>query len=165
MTPSRIDLLQAMPVFGGVRDDILSFLLDHAPIISVAADDYFFREGEAGDAMFVLEHGEVTVSKTCHHHEYVLRQLGRGDAFGEMALIDLFPRSANVKALTDCQAIELTSDLLYKVYERDLEQFTMIQMNVAREISRRLRVADERLFRAQLQLKLDQKETSAYHLL
>jgi CRP/FNR family transcriptional regulator, cyclic AMP receptor protein len=50
--------------------------------------------------------------------------------------------------MDDCRAIELSSNSLFRVYEKDLEQFTMIQMNMGREVSRRLREADERLFRA-----------------
>jgi len=63
-----------------------------------------------------------------------------------MSLIDLFPRSTSVRAQKPCTAIEISSDALYEIYKRDLEQFALIQMNIAREISRRLRGADERLF-------------------
>ncbi len=75
----------------------------------------------------------------------MLGHLGRGDCFGEMSLIDLFPRTS-VRAEKPCTAIEISSDALYEIYKRDLEQFALIQMNIAREISRRLRGADERLF-------------------
>ena len=64
--------------------------------------------------------------------------------------MDLSPRSASVLAVEDCTAIELSSANLYKVYERDIEQFALIQMNLGREVSRRLREADDRLFRARI---------------
>jgi CRP/FNR family cyclic AMP-dependent transcriptional regulator len=151
MSESRIELLQTMPVFGGINESILAFLLKKATTVFIPKDDFFFQEGEAGDSMFVLEEGEVAVIKHWQRHNYVLRQLQRGDAFGEMALIDMFPRSAGVKASTHARAIELTNSLLYELYARDLKQFTMIQMNVAREISRRLRYADDLLFMAKLE--------------
>jgi CRP-like cAMP-binding protein len=62
-----------------------------------------------------------------------------------MALIDMSPRSASVIALEDCSAIRLTNADLFRVYRADLEQFALIQMNLARELSRRLRIANERL--------------------
>ncbi|HEX6829407.1 MAG TPA: cyclic nucleotide-binding domain-containing protein, partial [Burkholderiales bacterium] len=99
------------------------------------------------EAMYVLEQGRVTVVKRWEGRDYRLRDLGPGDCFGEMALIDLSPRSASVVALEDCSAIRLTVADLYRVYEISLEQFALIQMNIARELSRRLRTADERLFR------------------
>ena len=53
-------------------------------------------------------------------------------------------------AVKDCTAIELSTASFYKVYEKNLEQFALLQMNIGREVSRRLRIADERLFRAKV---------------
>lgn len=146
MPDSRLQLLRDMPVFGGISGDTLDFLLQSAPVIRISQGDYFFREGETALSMFVLEAGRVAILKSWSGHQYQLRTLRRGDCFGEMALIDLFPRSASVKADKDCTAIELSSAILFEISKRDLEQFAIIQMNIARELSRRLRTADERLF-------------------
>ncbi|HEY2254416.1 MAG TPA: hypothetical protein VGI11_02160, partial [Variovorax sp.] len=54
------------------------------------------------------------------------------------------------RADEDCSAIEITSANLYRLYEHDIEQFTLIQMNIAREMSRRLRVTGDLLFRARM---------------
>jgi CRP-like cAMP-binding protein len=67
-----------------------------------------------------------------------------------MALLDLCPRSASVRAVEDCSAIELSSANLYRLFERDVEQFALIQMNIGREMSRRLRITDDLLFRASM---------------
>ncbi len=150
MQETRIELLQRMPVFGGIQADVLQFLLDLCPIEEVRTDDFFFRENDAADSMFVLETGKVAVLKSWKGGESLLRTLGSGDCFGEMALMDLQPRSASVRALEDCRAIRISAADLYRVYERNLEQFAMIQMNLGREISRRLRDADERAFRARM---------------
>jgi CRP-like cAMP-binding protein len=150
MEDARIQLLQRMPVFGGIRADVLRFLLGLCPIVEVPAGEYFFREHDAADSMFVLESGRVAVLKSWRSQESLLRNLGTGDCFGEMALMDLLPRSASVRALEDCKAIQVSAANLYRVYEHDLEQFALIQMNMGREVSRRLREADERLFRARM---------------
>jgi len=62
-------------------------------------------------------------------------------------LLDLFPRSAAVRAVTECRAMALTSAHLYRLFEHNAEQFALIQMNIGREMSRRLRASDEELFR------------------
>ena len=69
--------------------------------------------------------------------------LGEGECLGEMALFDYMPRSASAVANTDCRLIEITSQNLYGVYQMDMEQFALIQMNLGREIARRLRKADD----------------------
>lgn len=150
MLAARVELLQQMPIFGAVAEDALAFLLAPAPLVERPAGSFFFREGDPAESMFVLESGRVTVSKNWQGHELLLRRLGDGDCFGEMALLDLFPRSASVRADTDCRAIELTPAHLYRLFERDAAQFATIQMNIGREISRRLRVTDDLLFRARM---------------
>ncbi|MGH8593552.1 MAG: cyclic nucleotide-binding domain-containing protein [Gammaproteobacteria bacterium] len=146
MLGERIKRLQEMPIFGGVRRDMLTYLLELAPSVKKVKGEFFCREKEEADSMFVLEQGKVAVLKGWKGEQYLLNQLGAGDCFGEMAVIDLGPRTSSVVALQDCAAIEVSAGNLYAIYKRDLEQFTIIQMNLSREISRRLRLADERLF-------------------
>jgi len=148
MLASRIESLQQMPIFGGVNDDALAYLLEPAREVNRAAGEFFFREGEPALCMYVLESGRVEVLKPWRGREMSLRRFGPGDCFGEMALIDLFPRSASVRAETDCVAIELTPAHMYRLYERSTEQFALIQMNIGREMCRRLRATDELLFQA-----------------
>ena len=150
MHKNRIEALQAMPIFGGIREDILEYLLGASEVLSVPKDHYFFRENDRAEALYVLEAGEVAVLKLWDGRQNVLRNLQQGDCFGEMALMDLFPRSASIRAVTPCTAIQLSTASFQKIYEMDLEQFALIQMNIGREVSRRLRVADEQLFRVSM---------------
>lgn len=148
MDEARIELLKSMPVFGGIRTETLEFLLGFCPMVSVSADDYFFREDEDGDSMFVLECGKAAVLKSWQGEDRLLQTMTTGDCFGEMAVMDMGARSASVRALEDCTAIEISAANLYKVYAHDLKQFALIQMNMGREVCRRLRDADQRLFSA-----------------
>ena len=150
MHTTQIQLLQQMPIFGGLPAEALEVLLEGALAVEVRAHAYFVR-GNARARELVLERGRVTVLRNWQGRELVLRQLGKGDCFGEMALLDLFPRSAAVRAEEDCSAIELTPAHLYRLYEREPGQFAMIQMNIAREMSRRLRETDDLLFRARME--------------
>ena len=149
---ARIELLQAMPLFGGIADESLRFLLGLCSEVSLAAGEYFFREDDEAQSLFVLQEGRAAVVKNWQGHQYVLIELAPGDCFGEMSLMDLRHRSASVVATQACRAIELPAGSLLKLYEKDLEQFTLIQMNMGREVSRRLRDADERLFQAKMGL-------------
>lgn len=146
MLPSRVELLQRMPVFGALRADALEVLLARASERQVEAGACFFEKGDPANSMFVLESGQVAVVRRWHDLDIVLHHLGPGDCFGEMALMDLMPRSATVRAETDCRAIEFGTDGLQALAERDLEQFALVQMNLGREICRRLRAADDLLF-------------------
>ena len=150
MQDARTELLQRMAIFGGVRADILQFLLAFCPVVAVPRNEFFFREGEEGDALFVLESGEAAVLKSWGGQNRLVQTLSVGDCFGEMAVMDHCHRSASVQAVDDCTAIRISSGDLYRVYGQDLKQFALIQMNMGREVSRRLREANDRLFRAQM---------------
>jgi len=141
MAPSRIELLQAMPIFGAIGEPALGFLLERARTVAVPRGECFFRQGDAAQSMFVLESGRVEICRSEGGHETVLLQMQAGDCFGEMALLDLHPRSATVRALQDCRALEIASADLHALYQHDLEAFALIQMNLAREMSRRLRAS------------------------
>ena len=146
MTGPSIKLLQDMPLFGGMSARALESLVAESTRVKLLKGQSFFHEGDAAQSMFVVEQGRVSVCKQWKGREIVLRELKRGDCFGEMALIDYTPRSATVRAGEACVAIEITADALLGLYKSDLEQFTIIQMNIAREISRRLRDLEQRMF-------------------
>ncbi len=155
MARHRIELLQNMPVFGALSEDTLSLILRRSTSISVRKGDYFFRQDEDGHSTFVLESGGVAIVKNWRDEEYTLRTLGVGDCFGEMALIDLGPRSASVRAIEDPIAIESSPRCLREVARLDISQYALIYMNMARELSRRLRRADERLFQAKVEAQIE----------
>ena len=148
MQEARIELLQRMPIFGGIQTETLQFLLASCPVVSVRTSEFFFREHDEGDSMYVLEVGEAAVLKSWRGHDRLLQTLNEGDCFGEMAVMDHCPRSASVRAVEDCLAIRISAANLYEVYAQDLKQFALIQMNMGREVCRRLREADNRLFGA-----------------
>lgn len=83
----------------------------------VARDTYLFREGDAPDAMYILKTGELAITKTKGTSEIILATLSPGGMVGEMAIFDMKPRSANVKALKESEVIVLPYDSLTKQLE------------------------------------------------
>ena len=146
MSESRIELLQQMPVFGATTPQTLAFVLAGSRDVTLPEGGYFFRRDDEAQSFFVIEHGRVEVLREHQGQDFCLSELGPGDCFGEMAIIECRNRGASVRALTACTAIEIALATLHDLYKRDMEQYLLIQMNIAREISRRLREADRRLF-------------------
>jgi CRP/FNR family cyclic AMP-dependent transcriptional regulator len=68
--------------------------------------------------------------------------LGPNDGFGEMSMIDMQARSATVRALSPSRLLKLTSEDMDALYRSDLKSYTLIVLNIARDLSRRLRVTD-----------------------
>ena len=146
----RLKLLAGMPVFGGLNAPTLELVAGLAQAVAVESGAHFFREGDETQAMYVLQSGQVEIYKTWQGASKVLRCMETGDCFGEMALIDLFPRNASALAVESCAALEITPPILQEIYRYDPEQFTLIHMNMGREMSRRLRRIDDVLFRVMM---------------
>lgn len=146
----RIALLQSMPFFGAIKDSSIALILGLSKTLTFKKDDIIFQQGDRGDSLFLLEQGSAVIYKHADNQAHILRQISDGDCFGELALIDFTPRSASVKAESDCTAIKIPSSALHSLFQKDPEQFLIIQMNIGREVSRRLRAADDRWFQLQV---------------
>lgn len=134
--------IQSIPIFGGLQMDTISLLLEQAIPKPCKDKDYFFKQGDVGDSVYIILSGQVAIFRG-KEQNHLINILGEGDCFGEMALIDHQPRSASVQAITDCEALEISQSALFEVYQQDVKQYLMLHMNMAREVSRRLREADE----------------------
>jgi CRP/FNR family cyclic AMP-dependent transcriptional regulator len=93
-------LLQRMPIFGAVSGEAMGFLLDRSTRIEVPSGGWFFREGDRGGSAIVLECGRATVLKRGEDRLHPLLELGPGDCFGEVSLLDFGRRSASVRTRT-----------------------------------------------------------------
>jgi CRP/FNR family cyclic AMP-dependent transcriptional regulator len=142
--PLTIAALREIGLFGALNDDTLDHLARTLKTARVAPGESVFREGDgAAREMFVLLEGEMEVSKQSRRGRDVrVAILGPGDCFGEMSLIDMQPRSASVRALAASRLIRMASDDLDALYRFDLKSYALIVLNIARNLSRRLRVTD-----------------------
>ena len=150
MPQTQIQMLQATPIFGAIDEATINWLLQGATMHAVSQGEHVFREGDIGSSVYVIQEGKFTIYRHWNGKEYRLREPRAGDFFGEMALMDCSTRSATVVADTDGRLIQITAAQLGELYALRPEQYTLIIMNLGREVCRRLRDADKRLFFAEL---------------
>ncbi|MDM0046082.1 cyclic nucleotide-binding domain-containing protein [Variovorax dokdonensis] len=141
-----VEHLQQMALFGGVGAGALHLLLDNARVVERQPTGFFLREGDTSGSFYVLLQGRAAVCRHWGNREVQLGVLSAGDVFGEMAPLDLRPRSASVQALEPSRAVEIGADRLLSLFESEPREFAIIQMNLARELSRRLRRIHDQLF-------------------
>lgn len=137
------DELRSIGLFGAMTDDVLRHLAATLTVVHPSAGDIVFREGESGRDMYVVLSGEVEVLKRSKSQvEARVALLGPTDWFGEMSILDVQPRSATVRSVAPSRLLRLTASDLDALYRHDLKAYALIVLNLAREMSRRLRVAD-----------------------
>jgi NNP family nitrate/nitrite transporter-like MFS transporter len=101
---SVADLLKRVPWFEDLDEEELKKIARAGTRRSVDADEYVFREGDEGDALYVILEGTVKVTRGAGQgNEIELATLRAGDCLGEIALIDGTPRSASVRAVEPCE--------------------------------------------------------------
>jgi len=108
----------------------------------VPAHTIIFRQGDPGDAFYIINSGKVRVfRKEADGVETDLSQLGPGESFGEMALFTREARSANVEAIEETHLTVLRKDQ----FDRVLKDYPQVSLTFIKQMSKRLRRRDETL--------------------
>jgi len=138
--------LQSVPLFNGLEGRSLRSVISVLKRVVFRAGEVVCAEGELGRTLYVMEQGEVEILRTNREgHPVPIVRLGRGECFGEMALVELEARSATVVAKSRTVAWSLNNFDLYKLFRTDNFAFVILLQNVCRLLSRRLRKADSRI--------------------
>jgi CRP-like cAMP-binding protein len=132
----RAPFLARSPLFAGLPRRLLARLATRFFEKAYRPGDIVFHEGDPGRALFVVVEGSVEITQARPEGEYVLVTLGPGDAFGELALIDDYPRSATARVATLGRLL-----ILYKSdFDALMEGNARIAVVVMRNLSRLLAI-------------------------
>ncbi len=143
-----IKLLQGLELFQGISNspERLNAIAAILRAKKVKAGEIIIKEGEEGDALYIIKEGSVRILKnTLENEMYTVIVLSANMKvfFGELALIDNDLRSASVMAETDCELLVLRRDEFETLCKKDpLLGYKIIQ-TIARIISNRLRKANK----------------------
>ena len=117
---ARFQTLERVAILFTLSDNILRALARRMRPVPARKNTEVIHQGTTGDSMFIISSGraEVTVEES-PGHSITIAFLGPGDFFGEMALISEEVRSASVRALEDCELLELDRRTLYETLPED----------------------------------------------
>ena len=137
---AELALLRGHPVFGALEPGQLEQLVSYARTRRVAAGTTLFSKGDPGTELFAVSTGTVKISVPAPDgREAMFNLLHPGEIFGESALLDGRPRTADAMAMTDCE--------LTVIERRDFLAFVHGEPNVALQLiallCERLRIASE----------------------
>ena len=105
-----------IPLFSELNEQELQSLLKKVVAKTFSPDTFICREGEVGNSLWMISHGEVAITKQISKGKEVwVRNLGDGNFFGEFGFFTDHRRHANVKALTECEVLEINRDELHEI--------------------------------------------------
>jgi CRP/FNR family cyclic AMP-dependent transcriptional regulator len=142
-------IIEKVPIFAGLNEPAIRLLIDEAEEITAPAGSVIVSEGESGHQMYVIASGLVRVCKKFDRaDETELARLRAGNFFGEMCILETLPRAATVQAVPDTTLYTLSSQTFYHLFKAMPDQYSLLLLNISRDLSRRLRHLDE-LYAAQ----------------
>ncbi|HEX7642910.1 MAG TPA: cyclic nucleotide-binding domain-containing protein [Burkholderiaceae bacterium] len=139
--PAHLQRLNTLPLFSSLTSRELKIVDSLLHLREFMAGEIVFDEGEEGQALYILLSGTVTVTRSVDGVREVVAELSSGSFFGDLALLDNTPRSAQIKAKEACEmAVFFRADFI-ALMEIDARIGYKISLQLARNLAQRLRGA------------------------
>lgn len=134
-----IPVLRTVPLFEGLtfRDLKKIELIVHER--TFMPDEVVFHERQPGAGMYVIKKGMIKLTKTINEEKVKIGELGEGEFFGEMSLLEDYPRSAQATAVVKTEALGIFRPDLFDLIERNPRLGSKILMKLSQRLAGRLR--------------------------
>ena len=153
-TQMTLEALRSVPLFASLDDDAARDLRSLLSDKTVPQNTRLFRQGDKGDAMYLIESGRVRISiRDDDDAEVILAELAQGDFFGEMSIIDGRQRSADAKVIDDARLAILSRDAFLSFVRSNPD----VALEMLSALTDRLRRTDE-LLRSRVSRNANEEE-------
>ncbi len=143
-----MEVLRSIPLFAKIEPAKLKLLAFTSERLSFMAGDEICREGDTGDAAYILLEGEADISVQAENGPMTVATLGKNDIIGEIAVLCDVPRTATVIARTDLETLRVSKENFFQL----VTQFPQIGIQVMHELAERLHHTTQDLTRARAKL-------------
>jgi len=134
------EVIRRAPLFTALDDAAATTLRDSMTQVKVTKGHTLFKEGDAGDRLFVVVEGKLKLGTSSGDgRENLLSILGPGDMFGELSLFDPGPRTATATAVTDSRVLALANDQVIGW----VTAHPQVSLQLLKRLARRLRRTNE----------------------
>jgi len=137
----EVEMLRKIPMFANIDAAKLKLLAFTSQRLSYESGDVLFRQGDPGDAAFLIIAGTAEVTIDTENGPLTVATLGDHDFVGEIAILCDVPRTATVAASSRLEALRIEKDLFFRM----IREFPEIAREVMRELARRLENSNTRL--------------------
>jgi CRP/FNR family cyclic AMP-dependent transcriptional regulator len=142
----RIEQLSHVQLFAGLKPHALELIAKVASEESHVAGTKIFQHGDAGDKLYLILEGRVRISRDVPGMgEEALAVLGPGQVFGEMALLDESPRSADARVHERCRLLAIAKDGFDDLLFLHKDLAYEVLWSIVRMLVSRLRETNEKL--------------------
>jgi CRP/FNR family cyclic AMP-dependent transcriptional regulator len=140
----EVELLQQIPFFANIEPAKLKLLAFTSERVSFDPGQMLFRQGDMGDAAYIIIDGEAEVLVETTGGLAVVATLGKNAFVGEIAILCDVPRTATVRAKERLVTLRISKDLFMRL----VTEFPQMAIAIMRELAHRLEMTNERLRQA-----------------
>ena len=146
MSNDRVEQLSNISLFRGLKPEALELIAKVATEEQHATGTKIFEHGDAGDKLYLILEGKVRISRNvAGMGEEALAVLGPGQVFGEMALLDESPRSADALVHERCRLLAIPKDGFDDLLFLHKDLAYEVLWSVVRMLTERLRETNDKL--------------------
>ncbi len=138
-----LPILSKISIFAGLSEKQLYSLFRLLEKTHYEAGEIIFNEGEEPSHIYIVQSGSVKLVVDAKQTPLELIVFEAGRCFGETSVIGIQPHAATAISVGDTELIVLSRDALLSLFKTNLELFSILILNIAREACRRLHKTDE----------------------
>ncbi len=131
----RAEFLRGLSIFADLPEASVARIAERAEPRELRAGEWLFREGDPGDALYVLRSGRIEVLQEAGGRDAVIRSIASGGVLGELALLTGATRSASVRARRDSALLSIERDAFLELLESDPLFATSLSRTLARQFA------------------------------
>ena len=143
-------ILNKISIFAGLSELHLYTLFQHLTQVRFKTAEVVFKQGDQPDHIYIVKRGKVKLVVWEDDTPLELVMFEVGYCFGEASVIGIQPHQGTAIAECPTELILLSRNALMSIYQSDKELFSMLILNIAREVCRRLHAADDILLHYRL---------------
>ena len=145
---SIVPILSEVSMFGGLTDTQQNGIISRLEVGAFKRGENIFKEGDDPTHIYLVKSGLVGLFISDKQVKIEKKRLGKGECFGHVALISVNKHNLSAVAVVDSEILVFSKELLQKLRHEDSELFSVLVLNIARELARRLQFTDDLLLKA-----------------
>ena len=140
---SVLPVLSEIAIFGGFQEHELHGILKYLEESVFKEGEAVFQRGDDPTHIYIVKKGEIDLLIDAQEVRVKKKTLVAGDCFGEASLMAMHPHTATAIAVEESEVMVLSRQALMQLQKQDSKLFSLLMMNIARELARRLELTDE----------------------
>lgn len=136
---SVAELVKGCPLFHEIYDNEVEQILSSCLVASYEKDDAIINQGDTSSDICILLSGTAGIYVNKDGYRHFITDIGSGDLFGELVLINETERTADIIAKERCDVLIISYENFYSFYHKRPKVFALMVLNVTRLITKRLK--------------------------